>query len=83
MAVLYEVRWAQLQLVCRDLHENSAEQTEEYAMGLARLIHQHSPVLEELNCGRDDLAEAVEQAYERLKDASERLENDVGMAMSG
>jgi hypothetical protein len=60
----------------RSLYEDSDEQTEEYAMGLARLIHQHAPVLEELSCGRDDLANAVEQAYERLKDASEQ-HNDV------
>jgi len=40
-------------------------------------------MLEELSCGRDDLAEAVEQAYERLKDISERLEDEVDMAMSG
>lgn len=40
-------------------------------------------MLEELSCGRDDLAEAVEQAYEQLKDASERFEDDVDMAMPG
>jgi len=51
-------------------------------MGLAQLIHQHAPMLEELSCGRDDLAEAVEQAYERLKNASELLEDDVDMVMS-
>lgn len=73
---------APLQLLGRCLHENSAEQTEEYAMGLARLIYQHAPVLEELSCGRDDLAEAVQQAFERLKDASERLEDDADIATS-
>ena len=72
----------QIQLICRSLPEDSAEQTEEYAMGLARLIHQHAPMLEDLSCGRDDLAEAVEQAYERQKDASERPEDYVDNAMS-
>jgi len=52
-------------------------------MGLARLIHQHAPVLEELSCGRDDLAEAVEQAYERLKHASGQDDDDVNIVMSG
>lgn len=70
-------------MVCTSLHENSAEQTEEYAMGLARLIHQHAPVLEELSCGRDDLAEGVEQAYERLKHASGQDDDDVNIVMSG
>lgn len=64
------------------LHRNSAEQTEEYAMGLARLIHQHSPVLEELSCGRDHLAEAVEQAYEQLKHASGQDDDDIAIAKS-
>lgn len=40
-------------------------------------------MLEELSCGRDDLSEAVEQAYERLKEVSERLEDEVDIAISG
>jgi hypothetical protein len=52
-------------------------------MGLARLIHQHAPVLEELSCGRDDLASAVEQAYEQLKHVSEQHDNDIDVLMSG
>jgi hypothetical protein len=66
----------------RGLHENSAEQTEGYAMGLARLIHQHAPILEELNVGRDDLAVAVEQAYEQLKDTSEQHDDGMDVEMS-
>jgi hypothetical protein len=56
-------------------HENSHKQTEEYAITLAHLIHQHAPLLEELSVGRDDLASAVEQAYEELKDALESHSN--------
>jgi hypothetical protein len=67
----------------RSSYENSDEQTEEHAMGLARLIHQHAPVLEELSCGRDDLANAVEQAYEQLKHVSEQHDDDIDVSMSG
>jgi hypothetical protein len=66
----------------RGLHDNSAEQTDDYAMGLARLIHQHAPMLEELNFGRDDLAVAVEQAYEQLKDASKKHKDGMDVVMS-
>jgi hypothetical protein len=51
-------------------------------MGLARLIHQHAPLLEELSVGRDDLASAVEQAYEELKTASEQHGDGIEIMMS-
>jgi hypothetical protein len=63
-------------------YENSYEQTEEYAITLARLIHRHAPLLEELSVGRDDLASAVEQAYAGLKMASEQGDDDIEVLMS-
>ncbi|KAI4732569.1 hypothetical protein E4T50_16862 [Aureobasidium sp. EXF-12298] len=46
-------------------NENSAEETKEYVKGLARLILRHAPVLEELSVGRDDLSNAVAEAYKQ------------------
>ncbi|CAD0083525.1 unnamed protein product, partial [Aureobasidium vineae] len=45
----------------------SAEEAEEHANGLAKLIHQHAPVLRGLSVGRDNLADAVAQAYNQLE----------------
>ncbi|KAH0344220.1 hypothetical protein KCU81_g4760, partial [Aureobasidium melanogenum] len=47
----------------------SAEENREYAKGLACLIQQHAPLLEELSVGRDELSNAVAEAYKQ-----ERLE---------
>jgi hypothetical protein len=82
MAIFHEVCRFWLYCWLRGLHDNSAEQTEGYAISLARLIYQHAPFLEELNVGRDDLAVAVEQAYEQLKDTSEKQNDGMDVVMS-
>ena len=48
--------------------------------GLARLIQQHAPVLEELSVGRNDLAVAVAKAYEQEKVLNRRVDA-VGMSI--
>ncbi|CAD0107878.1 unnamed protein product [Aureobasidium uvarum] len=45
----------------------SAEETDEYAKGLARMIYQHAPMLEKFSVGQNDLADAVVEAYEEEK----------------
>lgn len=56
----------------------SAEENREYAKGLARLIQRHAPLLEELSVGRDELSNAVAEAYKQER-METRCINEVTM----
>ncbi|KAI5210017.1 hypothetical protein E4T39_00397 [Aureobasidium subglaciale] len=51
----------------------SAQETKEFAKRIAHMIDQHTPVLEELSVGYDDLGSAVAAAYVQLKAEKRRL----------
>lgn len=79
MAVPNEVcRTRLIGFVLRCLYQDSAEENREYAKGLARLIQRHAPLLEELSVGRDELSNAVAEAYKQER-METRCINEVTM----